>query len=256
MREAVWALLTAGLLLVALAPQAVASHGEDDRCTTVHYAVDADTGGTVSTCPGGNQLPEPDQPNPPNLPLPQLPGGSEPDRECPEYGTVGNAVGEDIWLCVTLDTERPSDQAALSWLNLSGNVSSELPEVGDEACPEGTAGGVVVTYGGAQRGVCLVLIHEPFEVDPLDSHINVEAEECDVPQGGTDPAVWYNEGGIAFCAVVISEGGPAPPGGPPTPGDLPVDVDTKPCEPEAVDPTIYLFDGHVRVCVSAGVGQA
>lgn len=251
MREAVWALSAAALLLTGLAPLAVAGHGEDPNCTTVHYVITPENGGTVSTCHGGTTVP--DLPGLPGVDPPPIPTLPTTDEECPEYGYVYAIPGNEVWFCLNLDTKYPSDSPVnVTWLNVTHPSTDDI-DIGEQGCPEATIRGVVVDVGETRVGACVVLIYEPFEIDPFQSRISMRVDECEIPEGGMDPAIRYNEGGVAFCVVPIFEPGPIE--GPGEPGDPPVDVDTEPCQPRATDPTIYIFDGYVHFCIDAGVGE-
>lgn len=252
MREAVWALLVAGLLLAALAPQGLASHGGDGNCTQVNYAVIQGVGGSASYCGSGTDLP------PPTIPSPevQLPDKPTYSLACPGYGIVMDVQGQDAWACFTLDIEYPSQTPVnVSWLGLPSSPT-DLAEVTTEGCPDSTVAGVVVETGDRRLGACVIVIYEPFEVDPYQNRVETDLTECEIPEGGVDPAIRINDGGIAFCVVPIIDPGPTPdPGAPPSIDDPPVGIDTEPCEPRATDPTVHVFDGHVQICIDAGVGE-
>lgn len=251
MREAVWALSAAVLLLAGLAPLVAAGHGDDQGCTTVHYVLTPESGGTVSTCPGETTVPG----------VPGLSDGDRPttpatDETCPEYGTVLAIPGNEVWFCASLDTKQPSESLVnVTWLNETDDPSTDDIDAGEQGCPEDTVTGVVVDINQTRVGACIVVIYEPFEITPLQSHTVTSVTECDIPEGGLDPAIRYNEGGVAFCVVPIFDPGFEAPDLPPDPGDPPIGVDTEPCEPRATDPTIHIFDGYVQVCVDAGAGE-
>ncbi len=253
MREAVWALLSVALLVGGLAPNAAASHSEDDRCTTVHYAVNEDLAGAFSSCLGDNQAPQPgplpDQPGP-DLPIPDVQGYGMSDHTCPEYGIVLSSPDGEEWLCVEIEYKVPS----------SGGYEGPSPsisgaELGD--CPEQAVGGVVVELGEGRYGACLVVVYEPWDMSPIVPTLDLDIVACEIPgEEGVDPALRIGGGGIAFCLVPILEPGPfLDPGELPSVDDDPASVDTEPCRPRATDPTVYILDGYVRFCVDAGSGD-
>lgn len=245
MREAVWALLAAGIMVGALAPQASAGHSQDEDCTTVHYAITQDLAGAVSACPSDNQLPAgpplPDQPDIDN------PATEESEHQCPEYGFIMPFRDGEIWLCVEVNTKSPS----LPGLDLP---SPGTPHVGTAQCPDYTEGGVILELGEGRFGACVVVIYEQPE-NLWDGPIVTSFQECDIPEGGVDPAIRIRDGGIAFCIVPIIEPGPIVDPDPPGVGEPPAGVDTEPCSSRATDPTVFILDGYVQVCIDAGAGS-
>lgn len=256
MREAAWALLVAGFLLAALAPQGLASHGADGNCTKVNYAVIEGVGGSASYCGSGTDLP------PLTIPSPgiQPPDSPTVNLACPEYGVVQEVQGHDVWACFTLDIEQPSQGSVnTSWINASV-PSPGAPGITHEGCPETTIAGVVVEMGERRLGVCLLFSYQNFEVHLLQWQVDPVLTGCEIPeddsQEGVDPAIRINDGGVAFCVVPVIEPGATPdPGGPPSIDDPPIRIDTEPCQPRATDPTVHVFDGHVQICIDAGVGE-